>query len=174
MKTYLTNKLTNVTSYDLDRVKTYPGIYAKATEYRNSYQSNDAPVTLTKNGSNYTGATWTTTNSAQIKTRFIYVPEECVSDATYFYGPYKSSSGDTYIGSLFPESNIGFTLFDNSSSGGSSTRRYVPIYISLSETDLSDKIALANNKVTYKFFCGMVIVHFKVSNHILNMFQKIF
>lgn len=151
VKTYLTNKLTNVTSYDLDRVKTYPGIYAKATEYRNSYQSNDAPVTLTKSGSNYTGATWTTTNSAQIKTRFIYVPEECVSDATYFYGPYKSSSGDTYIGSLFPESNIGFTLFDNSSSGGSSTRRYVPIYISLSETDLSDKIALANNKVTYKF-----------------------
>ena len=156
VKNYLTNTLANVTSYDYDRVKTYKGIYAKATEYRNAYQSNDAPVELTVNGSLYTGALRATTRNTHIATRYIYVPDDLVSDVTYFYGPYKSSAGDSYVGTLFPESSIGFSLFDNSSSGGTSTRRYVPLYVSLTEQEISDKIALSNNKTVYKFLWNSV------------------
>ena len=96
---------------------TYNGLYAMATEYNNTYQSNDRsqyqyniPIDYHggisiggSSGRDYYGNTafgsytknGVTTNlgNLAIKTRFIYVPDDVVSYQTNYFGPYIAANG---------------------------------------------------------------------------------
>lgn len=168
IKQYLESNLNTV--YDVYNTA-HKGIYAKATEFRNSYQSNDGPSANTfvvnENG------TSTTTNGDKfrateydgvIQTRYIYTPDEYVSNAytngsmtyanTYFYGPYVNESNTLWnssgTGNLAGGAkNQYMNLFDNTTTV--TTQRYVPVYIDLDEQHLANLIAGTSNTKIYKF-----------------------
>lgn len=143
VKNYLTQSLGIVSAID---GKSYNGIYSLATEYRNTYQSNDSPST------SYTsGKLRVSSASAAPTTRFIFTKDEFVSDSTYYYGPYRDTSNT--ILKLTVDANTGYNQgYVLSTAEGSSTSTiYVPIFIGLDEDYVKGLIASSSNPDTYKF-----------------------
>lgn len=165
---YLEEILDEVTSVDNIKRK---GLYALATEYRNSYQSNNAPSGNTLDYNPSTGLTSTgngrfraTSTAAPQNTRYIYTPDEYVSDAytnnsnktfaqTYYYGPYVNGNGN-YLWNRDNSngaSQVGFELFKNTAGQGVIVT-YVPIFISLDRDYLDSLVSQTDeNKKLYKF-----------------------
>ncbi|MCI5582935.1 MAG: hypothetical protein MR357_04400, partial [Anaeroplasma sp.] len=170
VQNYLESKMGTV--YDVNNLA-HKGIYALATEYRNTYQSNDSPsgntFTVNDDGTITTGngKYRATDKKATIQTRYIYTPDDYVSNSytangktyakTYYYGPYVNEKSNTLWNSseTTSESKAGgasnryFPLFDNNSSG--TTQRYVPVYIDLDESHLSKLISNTDNSTIYEF-----------------------
>ena len=169
VQNYLESKMGTV--LDVNNLA-HKGIYALATEYRNTYQSNDSPsgntFTVNSNGTSTTGKGKyrATDKNAAIQTRYIYTPDDYVSNSytdsngkkyaqTYYYGPYVNNESNTLWNSSESDSraggasNIYYNLFDNTSSG--TTQRYVPVYIDLDESHLSKLISKTDNPTIYKF-----------------------
>ena len=176
----------------------HKGIYAKATEYRNTYQSNDRPngATYTVNNDGSVETTFADTNTRilinasennlyysrrqNIRNRFIYTPDEYVSDPytystngdgveTYFYGPYVNApivySTDTGNSATTPKTAtmwnhngqgaplIGFKINSNTNASGetAAVRRYVPLFISLDESYIANLTGGSLYNTYYKF-----------------------
>lgn len=178
----------------------HKGIYAKATEYRNSYQTNDAPSKAT-----YTvNSDGTVTNSfasnsdkllistadtdankrVQIKNRFIFTPDNMVSDEytystsgngvkTYYYGPFvnapKVYATTTGNSSTTPTTATmwnngkegyllrGFKLNQNDNIGTGIKRKYVPVFIGIDETYMQNLTGGSLNNTYFRFLwndCG--------------------
>lgn len=143
---YLDNYLQTVTSVDNINHK---GIYAIATEFTNSYQSNNSPSGLY-------GRTRTTSDNGILNHRFIYTPDDICGDGTahgltYYYGPYTNASYSLWNGGNYNggASEQYFELFNNE--GSDTTQRYVPIFISLDEEYITELVSTTPNKNVYSF-----------------------
>ncbi len=168
----------------------HKGIYAKATEYRNTYQSNDKPngATYTVNNDGTVKNTFANNNTkiwyqnvsedktpydrdninTNIISRFIYVPDNLVSDGytydtsgngvkTYYYGPYVTAPTvySTTTGNSATSPTTG-TMWNNSVGEGAPLKgfklnsndnevnqtgqktRYVPLFVSLDESYIAN------------------------------------
>lgn len=148
---YLNNYvLTNVVSVDGNSGL---GIYAKATEYTNTYQSNDSPSSTSGSGVPSTsGKLRAESYNETISTRFIYTPDSVVSSSTYYYGPYQNASNSIWWPNNNPGNyNQGFDLYTTGEEGATSVR-YVPIFISLDSEFLQSKINGSSNSTLYEFY----------------------
>ena len=137
--------LQNVVSVD---GKTGIGLYAKATEYTNTYQSNDAPSTP----NNQRGITRTTSANGAITTRFIYTPDNVVSEATYFYGPYNSNNQIWWTNNKPGTYNQGFNLYTTGEDASNITIRYVPFFCSVDKEFAQNMINGSANSTLYEFY----------------------
>lgn len=134
----------------------YSALIAKATEYNNTYQSNDAPSSLDSSDNNdKRGILQITSDYADIKNRFIYTPDSVNSTATYYYGPF-DKDGNLFSKKLTnPEACFGRDIY-NMPSTGNTTDGYTPVFISVNKGITEEHIAssntTANNKVISPFF----------------------
>lgn len=134
----------------------YSALIAKATEYNNTYQSNDAPSSLDSSDNNdKRGILQITSDNAEIKNRFIYTPDSVNSTATYYYGPF-DKDGNLFSKKLTnPESCFGRDIYNMPSTGNTSDG-YTPVFISVNKGITEEHIAssntTANNKVISPFF----------------------
>lgn len=116
-----TNYFSSIT--DPTSNKVYSSLLAKATEYNNTYQSNDSSQASHGipdgsygageyvGGINYGGRSGNDyygdvdfSSTASIKTRFIYTPDDVCSSATNYYGPF-NSTGEVFSAGNYLNSN---------------------------------------------------------------------
>lgn len=173
---YIQNNYFNTyTDYTYGGTKS--GLLAKATEYNNSYQSNDKPQSWYgipesfEGGINYGGSsggdyfdnTTTQTNThyavdQEIKTRFIYTPDELCSSGTYYYGPYDSTGNPFDQGGYLTSNNLNYHLgFSFTAYDANQTAQKVPglapVFISVDQKLLNDKLAsVINDKTIDEFY----------------------
>ncbi len=158
MKSYLNSILSTV--IDANTGQQRPGIYAVATEYRNTYQSNNQPTGTV-------GRTRADAVGTALRNRFIFTPDELVSDVTnttnktgktYYFGPYQSASYSLMTtmpnGKNGGSGSINFVLYDNSTV--STIQTYVPVFISIDKNYLIDLIASKKNPNIYEFIWNNV------------------
>ncbi len=151
---YLSNSSTGVLStvtsvYGVE----HKGLVAKATEFNNSYQSNDAPVTTTTSSGVTIGRLRQENLTDAINTRFVYVPDDIVSNKTYYYGPL-TQTGAIYNPPGTTDRNQYMQL--NVNGTASTTIRYAPMFISLDNEYLSNLISKTKNPTTYEFIWNNV------------------
>ena len=128
----------------------YKGLIAKATEYNNTYQSNDGPSSLDANdNNNQNGLIQINDASTLINNRFIYTPDSVNSTATYYYGPFDKN------GNLFSKNlgtnyqSLGRNIYDAINIGNTKSY-YVPVFISTNNDITKEKIAKSNTTSNYK------------------------
>ncbi|MGM9972179.1 MAG: hypothetical protein ACI35W_07200 [Anaeroplasmataceae bacterium] len=141
-----TNYFRNVTDPTSSIV--YSALIAKATEYNNTYQSQDEPSGTT-NGLNNTEGVYRVTNaSSQIKNRYIYTPDSVANEGTYYYGPFMAN-GNTFAVNISDTNYLGRDIY-NAALITSTQRNYVPMFISTNENITKDKILASNTTATNK------------------------
>lgn len=133
----------------------YYSLIAKATEYNNTYQSNDAPSTspleASLNSTTIKGKMQVNTNYGAINNRFIYTPDSVNSTATYYYGPFDRDGklfSDTSLGKA-TEKFIGKDIY-NVQSASRIADFYAPVFISTNKEITENYIAASNSTADNK------------------------
>ena len=128
----------------------YKGLIAKATEYNNTYQSNDGPSSLDETDNNKKdGLIQIKNDSTLINNRFIYTPDSVNSTATYYYGPF-DKKGDLFSKNLGNDyQSLGRNIYD-AINIGNTKNYYVPVFISTNNDITKEKIAKSNTTANYK------------------------
>lgn len=170
VQSYIQNNYFNTyTDYTYGGTKS--GLLAKATENNNTYQSNDPSQSYWgipesykggityggPNGNDYFGVT-NFGDSATIKTRYLYTPDDVCSYATYYYGPYESSGTPFNQGGFLNSGNTNYHLgFNFTAYDANQTTQKVPgvapVFISPNEELLSKKLtSVINDKTLDEFY----------------------
>ncbi len=133
----------------------YSALIAKATEYNNTYQTQDAPATYAQNDSAITkeGVFRTESTTGDIINRFIYTPDSVNNIATYYYGPY-NYDGTIWNNSTMlaknPPYNQGYDIYANQAVSGT-TKTFFPFFIATSEKTTENQIAKSNTTSSFGY-----------------------
>lgn len=127
----------------------YSALIAKATEYNNTYQTQDAPSTY---GSKQ-GVFRTTSLTGDIRNRFIYTPDSVNNITTYYYGPFNydgSIWNNSTMSSKNPPYNQGYDIYANQAISGTQ-KTYFPFFISTNKKITENQIAQSNTTSSFGY-----------------------
>ncbi len=131
----------------------YHSLLAKATEYNNTYQTQDAPAVITENDGVKVGVYRTESTTGDIKNRFIYTPDSVNNISTYYYGPYDASGiiwNNSNMSTKNPPYNQGYDIYANQAVTGTK-KTYFPFFISTNASITENMIAKSNTTSSFGF-----------------------
>lgn len=129
----------------------YYAIIAKATEYNNTYQTQDAPATYEDSAKE--GVYRTESTTGDIRNRFIYTPDLVNNIATYYYGPFNydgSIWNNSTMSGKNPPYNQGYDIYANQAVSGT-TKTYFPFFIATNEKTTENQIAKSNTTSSFGY-----------------------
>ncbi len=135
----------------------FSGLIAKATEYNNTYQSNDGPSYLNSDDLNAKNGLIQINNvEGTINNRFIYTPDSVNTTATYYYGPFNKNGELFSVASLNDKNKIIGKDIYNAYNTTKIEDFYAPVFISTNENITKDHVAASNttsdNQKIYPFY----------------------